>query len=337
MRATAPRTARAPAAIAVSAPDRDLETMRSSGDIIGTRVGGLQAARKPVFEHVVTGEAETFLWRCDDYPWERNVWNIHPEVEIHFIRNAAGVALVGDHIGAFEPGHLTVVGSGLPHDWVTPTRPGEIIQGRDIVVQVHPDRLRRASEAFHELAGIDAFLKLAARGLAFHGETRRRGGELMEEMGRVTGLNRLGLFLQLLQVLMLGAERQILSSEHFSPDTDRHSLDSVGEALRFIVANFRDDIRLGDLAERLGMSEWACSRFFKRNSGNSFTDYVARLRVGHACKLLAETEMSVTDVCFEVGYHNVSNFNRVFRLQRRLTPSAYRRLARNRRRSANIG
>ncbi len=78
------------------------------------------------------------------------------------------------------------------------------------------------------------------------------------------------------------------------------------------------------------MSEWACSRFFKKNSGNSFTDYVAQLRVGHACKLLSETDLPVTDICFEVGYGNVSNFNRVFRLQRGLTPSAYRRLARNR-------
>ena len=291
----------------------------------------------PVFEHVVTGEAETFLWRCDDYPWERNVWNIHPEVEIHLIRNAAGVALVGDYIGAFEPGHLTIVGSGLPHDWVTPTRPGEVIRGRDIVVQVHPDRLRRAAGPLPELAAVDTFLKLAARGLAFHGETRRRGAEIIEAMGQVSGLDRLGLFLQLLQLLMAGGDRQILSSEHFAPDTDRHSLDSVGEALTFIVENFRTDIRLGDLADRMGMSEWACSRFFKRNSGNSFTDYVARLRVGHACKLLAETEMPITDLCFEVGYNNVSNFNRTFRFQRGMTPSAYRRLARNRRLSAGAG
>ncbi len=81
------------------------------------------------------------------------------------------------------------------------------------------------------------------------------------------------------------------------------------------------------------MSDWACSRFFKKNCGNSFTDYVAQLRIGHACKLLSETDMPVTDVCFEVGYGNLSNFNRVFRLQRGLTPSAYRRLARNRRAS----
>ena len=286
--------------------------------------------QRPIFEQIVTGEKETFLWRCDDYPWERNVWNVHPEFELHLVRNAAGVELVGDHIGSFEPGHLTLVGSGLPHDWVTSTVPGEIIRQRDIVVQFHPDRLRRAAEIFPEIAEVDALLAAAGRGLSFYGETRRRGADLMEAMGRVQGLQRLTLFLDLLRGLARGQEHHVLSSDHFAPHTDRQTLDSVGEALSFIFENFRRDIRLADLAGALGLSEWACSRFFKKNTGNSFTDYVTMLRLGDACKLLSGSDMSVTDICFEVGYSNVSNFNRTFLRLRGLTPSAYRRLARNR-------
>ena len=71
-------------------------------------------ATAPHFEHIVTAATESFLWRLDDYPWARNVWNFHPECEIHLIRNASGVALVGDHIGEFGPGYLAVVGSNLP-------------------------------------------------------------------------------------------------------------------------------------------------------------------------------------------------------------------------------
>ncbi len=90
--------------------------------------------RAPVVEHVMTGDAETFLWRRDDDPWERNVWNIHPEYEIHLVRNASGIAFVGDHIERFEPGHLTIVGSDLPHDCVTSLGMGERIAGRDILL-----------------------------------------------------------------------------------------------------------------------------------------------------------------------------------------------------------
>ena len=288
------------------------------------------AAKRPVFEQIVTGEKESFLWRCDDYPWERNVWNMHPEFELHLVRNASGVELVGDYIGAFEPGHLTLVGSGLPHDWVTSTMPGEIIRQRDIVVQFHPDRLRRAVEILPEITDLDALLAAAGRGLSFCGETRRRGADLMEAMGSVQGLERLALFLDLLRGLARGQEHHVLSSDHFAPQTDRRTLDSVGEALSFIFENFRHDIRLADLAGALGLSEWACSRFFKKNTGNSFTDYVTMLRLGDACKLLSSSDMSVTDICYEVGYANVSNFNRTFLRLRGLTPSAYRRLARKR-------
>ncbi len=287
-------------------------------------------AKSPVFEHIVTGEKESFLWRCDDYPWERNVWNVHPEYELHLVRNASGVELVGDHIGSFEPGHLTLVGSGLPHDWVTSTAPGEIIRQRDIVVQFHPDRLRRAAEILPEIAEIEVLLAAAGRGLSFCGETRRRGADLMEAMGRVEGLERFAIFLDLLRGLARGEEHHVLSSDHFAPHTDRRTLDSVGQALGFIFENFRRDIRLADLAAALGLSEWACSRFIKKNTGNSFTDYVTMLRLGDACKLLSSSDMSVTDICYEVGYSNVSNFNRTFLRLRGLTPSAYRRLARNR-------
>ncbi len=73
-------------------------------------------AHTPVFEHVVTEASDSFLWRQDEHPCERNGWNVHPEIEIHLITNAAGTTLVGDHIGRFEPGHPTVIGSNLPHD-----------------------------------------------------------------------------------------------------------------------------------------------------------------------------------------------------------------------------
>jgi AraC-like DNA-binding protein len=286
--------------------------------------------RQPVLEQIVTDAAETFLWRCDDYPWVRNVWNIHPEYEIHLIRNAHGIALVGDHIEPFEPGYLAIVGSGLPHDWVTATAPGEIIRGRDIVVQFDPGRVRGAAALFPELSGLDAFLALALRGLAFHGEARREGAAMLEAMGALTGIERLAMFMRLLNRLAAGGEYKVLSSEDFTPDTDNSSLGSIQVALTFIRENFTRDLALAEVAHLLGMSEWAFSRFFKRNSGSSFTDYLRTLRIGYACKLLADTDMPITDICFEIGYANVSNFNRNFHSQRGTTPSAYRRLSQQR-------
>lgn len=289
------------------------------------------AANLPTFEHIVTDVNETFLWRMDDYPWERNVWNYHPEIEIHLLRKSSGMAFVGDHIGEFHPGYLTVVGPNLPHDWVTATEPGEIIQGRDVVIQFDPARVKAIASMLPEVAQLDDFFLRSERGLIFSGETRRRGAEIVEQMGQLKGFRRLSLFIQLLELLSLSDEYEILSSLEFAPKLDAETLDVLQRSLIYIFEHLANDIHLAEVAALAGMSESAFSRFFKKNTGNSFTDHVNKLRIWQACKLLAETDMPITDICFEVGYLNISNFNRTFLRQHRMTPSAYRKLTNQRR------
>ncbi|WP_439623670.1 AraC family transcriptional regulator [Shinella sp.] len=307
-----------------------LTKMREAKGGIDLRPGPF-ASSPPTFEHIITGIDESFLWRLDDYPWERNVWNFHPEFEIHLIRKGEGVAFVGDYIGAFSATYLTVIGSDLPHDWVTMTAPGEVIEGREVVVQFHPDRIREATRLLPEFAELEDFFARAQRGLVFNGETLVKGADLVERMGTEKGVARLTLFLQLLDLLARSAEYEILSSPEYSPKLDAETLDALQRALVFIYRNFATDIRLSDVADLAGMSESAFSRFFKKNTGNTFTDHVNKLRIWQACKLLAESDMPITDICFEVGYLNISNFNRTFLRHHRMTPSAYRRLTPQRR------
>ncbi len=283
----------------------------------------------PVFEHIVTDARETFLWRLDNYPWERNVWNVHPEYEIHLVRKCEGVALVGDHIERFEAGHLSIVGSYLPHDWVSTTAPGEIVPGRDIVLQFDPERVRAAAAHLPELTEVGTFLDIALRGLAFAGETRRRGADLLEAMGAATGLERLAMFFDLLACLSKG-EYRVLSSAAFAARDDRGDHSWIQPVVAYLVQHFAEDLRLPDVAERFSMNPWTFSRRFQKSSGKSFTDYLTTLRLSQVCKLLANTEKPVTDICFEAGYINVSNFNRAFLKSRGMSPSLYRRLAQRR-------
>ncbi|WP_336314299.1 MULTISPECIES: AraC family transcriptional regulator [unclassified Shinella] len=307
-----------------------LTRMREAQSAADPRPGPFSSST-PTFEHIITGIDESFLWRLDDYPWERNVWNFHPEFEIHLIRKGTGIAFVGDYIGAFSATYLTVIGSDLPHDWVTMTAPGEVIEGRDVVLQFHPDRIREATRLIPEFAQLEDFFSRAQRGLVFHGETLARGADLVERMGAEKGVARFALFLQLLDLLGTSSDYDILSSPEYSPKLDAETLDVLQRALVFIYRNFATDIRLADVADLAGMSESAFSRFFKKNTGNTFTDHVNKLRIWQACKLLAEGDTPITDICFEVGYMNISNFNRTFLRQHRMTPSAYRRLAPHRR------
>ena len=283
----------------------------------------------PVVEQVVIDTCDTFLWRLDDYPWERNVWNVHPEYEIHLVRKCSGVALIGDHIEQFDPGHLAIVGSYLPHDWVSFTASGEVVRGRDIVLQFSPERVLAAAACLPEIAEIRAFMDLALRGLAFEGETRRLGAVMLESMEHRNGLDRLAAFLELLALLSRG-EYRVLSSAVFAKPDDSAGNRWIHAVFDYLVEHFTDNIRLSDIAAHFGMNAWTFSRRFQKNSGKSFTEYLTTLRLSHACKLLVESDMPVIDICFEVGYSNVSNFNRAFLKARGMTPMLYRRLAKRR-------
>lgn len=279
------------------------------------------------FEKVLLPEQETFLLRCDDYPWARSVWNFHPEFEIHLIRRSSGTAFIGDYIGDFHPGDLTAVAGGLPHDWATLIQPGEVVRERDLVVQFDAEKLRSAKPWFPELRLLDPFISLARRGLLYRGTTARQGAELLETMRAAHGLERLVLFLRLLDKLATSGEHTILSAQEVMPTADLRTLTIMQKAIRCITEKISSELKLADVADLVGLSESSFSRFFKKSTGRSFSNYVTGVRIGRACRLLAETGMPVSAICYEVGYRNLSNFNKSFLRQRGLTPSKYRSCA----------
>jgi len=135
------------------------------------------------------------------------------------------------------------------------------------------------------------------------------------------------LFFELLRELSGATECRSLASPGYVPDLDREASRLVQRIMDYILQNLPREVRMAEAARLARMTHPTFCRFFKRNTGNLFVDYVRKLRIGAACKLLAETTMPVTEVCYEVGYHNISNFNRSFRREKGLTPSRYRQLS----------
>ena len=130
------------------------------------------AARPPDFESIVTDPSQSFKWHQHDCPSNIARWNYHPEYEIHLITRSHGRQFVGDYIGEFSPGNLVLAGSNLPHNWMSDLKPGEVIEGRDMVIQFAPDLLRSRADVFPELADLEPFLTRRPEGLRV---LRRRG------------------------------------------------------------------------------------------------------------------------------------------------------------------
>jgi AraC-like DNA-binding protein len=281
--------------------------------------------KTPHLEWVASDPVESFRWHTHNFPCNIARWNYHPEHEIHLIRESTGKAFVGDYIGEFGPGSLMAVGPNLPHNWVSDLGPGEVVRDRDVVLQFDAAHFARAAAVFPEIMEIVPLLNDWHRGFQFHGETARQGATLMERIGNAHGFHRLLLFFELVRRLAQSSERTPLASVDYVPSLDQDAPRIIQKVMSYILENFKDTVSLSEAAEISGMSESSFSRFFKKNSGNNFVDYVRKLRISHACKVLSETSIPVTEVCFEVGYNNISNFNRHFLAEKGITPSKYRK------------
>jgi transcriptional regulator GlxA family with amidase domain len=99
----------------------------------------------------------------------------------------------------------------------------------------------------------------------------------------------------------------------------------VNKALGYISENLTEDFSEEDLAATAQMTVSAFSRSFRKHTGMGVVEYVNRHRINLACQMLMnEPGKSVTDICFAVGFNNLSNFNRQFLRRKGMPPGRFR-------------
>ena len=98
----------------------------------------------------------------------------------------------------------------------------------------------------------------------------------------------------------------------------------VKKVKQYINDHYTDTLHLDDLAGLVGMSPSSFSRFFKLRTGKSLSDYILDIRLGFAARMLVDSTKNISEICFECGFNNISNFNRIFKAKRGVTPREFR-------------
>ncbi len=101
----------------------------------------------------------------------------------------------------------------------------------------------------------------------------------------------------------------------------------IEESLKYIKEHFRERLTLETVASKVFVNPKYYSHVFKREMGIAFTEYVIRLKIEYACKLLETTNYHAYRISFECGFSDPSYFNRVFCAQMNMTPQTYRKYA----------
>lgn len=246
-------------------------------------------------------------------------WHFHLEMELTWFREGQGTRFVGDHIGAFEPGDLVLLGSKLPHYWHTRGA------SAGISVQWHfPEG--HPFWAFPETLPLLQLFERAGNGLRLSGGTAARVAEMMQELPRTRGVEQLALLLRILALVDAAPERERgrLSMRSFTLAAESHYQQAISNAMRHLIARFREPVRLEEVLEITGLSRPTFARQFKKHSGRTFSEFLNRLRLQAACRELLDSDRSVLEIALGCGFSQISFFNRLFRRLQKCSPTEFR-------------
>lgn len=292
----------------------------------------------PSYELMDDHNGLSIIYRQHGFPCPLVRWHFHKEYELHLIVASSGKVFIGDYIGNFYPQTLFLTGPNLPHNWISQVAEDEVVAKRDMLVNFTDELFDSGSQVFTELKNLSPLLERAQYGIEFRCKhTIAQALPLMQRIADSSGITRLGHFFILMELLAACDDYQLLSGATRVQLADEHSVDRTNRAVDYIFAHYARELPLEEVAQYLGMKPTYFSRVFKQATGRCFIEFVNRLRISKSCELLADGDKPVTDVCFESGFNNISNFNRRFQQLKDMTPSHYRRLAVQRLTEQNLG
>ena len=250
----------------------------------------------------------------------------HNEFELNFLSNCQGARrVVGDSIETVDNLDLVLVGHGIEHGWLQHECTNTAM--REITIQFSEDLFGDIFLAKKQMTGIRNLLNESANGIVFPMSTIWKVHSQLEKLATTeSGFRGLLDFMALLNDLAELGDYRLLATSSFAsvnPACDSRRVQKVQE---HILANYKEDIRLADLASIVGMTPTAFSRFFKLRTGKSISDYIIDVRLGHASRMLVDSTTSVAEICYDCGFNNISNFNRIFKKKKGQSPKVFREI-----------
>lgn len=258
-------------------------------------------------------------------------FHFHEECQLVYVLKSNGKRIIGDLVDNYESGELIFLGSNIPHVWHSTIDP----ENADIEDDVHahslslffnPEKLICHLAPFGKTSRLESFLKTSQRGIEFAGHSKQLILDQLLLILKQEGLQKIITLLNILDIMMAAEEYDYLASINYINHYQYQDSKRMDQVFKFIFNNFREDISLETISGIAAMNPHAFCRFFKSRTQKSFTEFVNEIRISFACKLLKDTDNSITDIAYECGFNNVSNFNRFFKKINKKSPREYRRL-----------
>jgi len=253
-------------------------------------------------------------------------WHYHPEYEFVLIKKGRGIRMVGDHIDRFEENDLVFLGSDTPHEWHCDKEyydESTGFCGEGIVIQFTYDFLGEKFFELNENKALKNFLLRSSRGFEIYGQSKKKIIPLIYKMLKMNDADQLYTLLSIFNVLSSTNELTPLSSCAFLETFWLKDNGPMQKALQYIMQNFKKQISVNDLLLVTNMSATTFYNAFKYSYRMSFKTYLLNVRIGYACRLLTDASKNISEIAYDSGFENLSNFNRQFKKIKGVTPSQF--------------
>ena len=283
---------------------------------------------KPALEHLPRETDHSFVVKHFDYSYYPTPWHYHPELEIVLVTESTGKRFIGNHISDFKPGNLALLGPNIPHTYRNDDKyykEDSLLRAKSIVIHFTKDSLGNDFLNLPEAYVLGKLFEESAYGLEINGKANQKVSNKLIDIVSASGLKKwLCLVEILLDIAVAHNDTIRITQSPYAGYNEKEST-RLCDVLNWIVANLENNISLNEAAGIAQMNPNAFSRFFSLRTRKSFSEFVKELRLQKAAKLLIESELPVTHICFECGYNNISNFNRQFLNYYNMNPVKYKK------------
>ena len=248
----------------------------------------------------------------------------HREFELNFTENSKGVRrIVGDSIEIIGDYDLVLITSkDLEQVWEQHDCTSTEI--REITIQFSPELFFNNLLNKNQFSSVNRMLKDAEKGISFPLSAIMRVYSLLDRLSsEADGFYAVVKFLTILYELSKGPYA-MLSSSAFARVEPTFDDKRIAKVQEYIADHFREPISLPQLADLVNMTPVSFSRFFKLCTGKNISNYIIDVRIGAVARLLVDTSMSISEICYDCGFNNLSNFNRIFLKKKGCSPKVFR-------------
>lgn len=287
---------------------------------------------KPIFAKILDGNAnDIYGLKVVDALYFSTEFHFHEECQLTYTLESEGRRMVGDSIENFSSDELILVGSNLPHVWHNSNQyfsdADPQPHARSVSIFIHPDKILDLFNEPENIQRIKNFFQLAKRGLKFGDGVKNQLKELMLDVASKTEeIGRLISVLEILNLLCSTKDYELLASPGYINSYQLKDNDRMDKILKYVFDHFNQEILLSTAAEMTNMNKQAFCRYFKNRTQKTFVAFVNEVRIGHACKLMAQSDQQISELAYSCGFNNLSNFNKFFKLAKGVTPKEYKRM-----------